>query len=51
MKARHICAVLGIAIAVGSVIFMQSLLATNDAQAPTVAKRLTAPWGAWKVEG
>ena len=51
MKARHICAVLGIAIAVGSVIFMQSLLATNDAQAPAVAKRLTAPWGAWKVEG
>ncbi len=51
MKARHICAVLGISIAVGSIIFMQSLLATNDAQAPAVAKRLTAPWGAWKIDG
>ena len=51
MKARHVCAVLGIAIAVGSIIFMQSLLATNDAQAPAVARRLTSPWGAWKIEG
>lgn len=51
MRARHICATLGIAVAIGAVVFMQSLIATNDAQAPAVAKRLTAPWAAWKVEG
>ena len=51
MKARHVCAAFGIALAVGAVVFMQSLVATNDAQAPAVAKRLTAPWAAWKVEG
>lgn len=51
MKARHICAIVGIAVAVGSVVFMQSLVATNDAQAPKVAERLTAPWQVWKVEG
>ncbi len=51
MKARHICATLGIAIAIGAVVFMQSLVATNDAQAPAVAKQLTAPWAAWKAEG
>ena len=27
------------------------LTATNDAQAPAVAARLTAPWSAWKIEG
>ena len=51
MKARHICAVAGVAIAVGTVVFMQSLVATNDRQAPAVAKRLSAPWAAWQVEG
>ena len=40
MKARHVCAALGIAIAAGSVVFMQSLVATNDAQAVRVAERL-----------
>ena len=40
MKARHLCAVLGIAIAVGAVVFMQSLVATNDHQATAVAERL-----------
>ena len=40
MKSRHICAVLGIAAAVGAVVFMQSLVATNDAQAVRVAERL-----------
>ena len=39
-KARHICAVLGMAVAVGAVVFMQSLVATNDAQAVRVAERL-----------
>ena len=51
MKVRHICAIAGIAVAVGSVVFMQSLVASNDAQAPETARRLSAPWGAWKVEG
>ncbi len=51
MRARHVCAAFGIALAVGAVVFMQSLVATNDAQAPAVAKRLAAPWAAWKVEG
>ena len=40
MKARHICAICGVAIAVGSVVFMQSLVATNDHQATAVAERL-----------
>ena len=40
MKARHVCAVLGIAVAVGAVVFMQSLVATSDAQAVRVAERL-----------
>ena len=42
MKARHFCAVVGIAAATGSVVFMQSLVATNDAQAVRVAERLVA---------
>ena len=42
MKTRYICAVLGIAVAVGAVVFMQSLVATNDAQAVRVAERLIA---------
>lgn len=40
MKARHFCAVLGIAIAAGTVIFIRSLVASNDAQAESVAARL-----------
>ena len=40
MKIRHICAVLGVAIAVGTVTFMQGLVATNDHQAVAVAERL-----------
>jgi len=42
VKTRHVCAVLGIAAAVGAVVFMQSLVATNDAQAVRVAERLIA---------
>ena len=40
MRARHICAVLGIAAAAGAVVFTQSLVATNDAQAVAIAERL-----------
>ena len=40
MKVRHVCAVLGVAIAVGTVTFMQGLVATNDHQATAVAERL-----------
>ena len=40
MKVRHLCAVLGVAIAVGTVTFMSSLVATNDRQATAVAERL-----------
>ena len=51
MKARHICAVAGVAIAACTVVFMQSLVATNDAQAPEIARRISAPWQSWKFEG
>ena len=40
MKVRHICAILGVAIAVGTVTFMQGLVATNDHQALATAERL-----------
>ena len=40
MKARHLCAVAGVAIAVGAVVFMRSLVASNDAQAPARAAEL-----------
>ena len=40
MRVRHICAILGVAIAVGTVVFMQGLVATNDHQAVAVAERL-----------
>lgn len=49
-KARFLCAVLGVAAAVGSVAFTSSLTTTNDAQAPAIAARLTAPWSAWKID-
>ena len=42
MKARNVCAVLGIAVAVGAVVFLRSLVATNDAQAVRVAEKLLA---------
>ena len=40
LKTRHVCAVLGVAIAVGTVTFMQGLVETNDHQATAVAERL-----------
>ena len=40
MKVRHVCAILGIAIAVGAVVFVRSLIATNDRQSVAVAERL-----------
>ena len=40
MKARHVCAVLGVAIAVGTVVFMRGLVEANDHQARAVAERL-----------
>ena len=40
MKVRHVCAILGIAIAVGAVVFVRSLIATNDHQSVAVAERL-----------
>ena len=46
-KARFLCAVLGIAAAVGAVVFTFSLTATNAAQAPALARRAAAPWAAW----
>ena len=39
-KARHVCAVLGVAIAVGTVVFMRGLTAANDYQAVAVAERI-----------
>ena len=50
-KARFLCAVLGIAAAVGAVVFTFSLTATNAAQAPALAKRASAPWAAWRFNG
>ena len=50
-KARFACAVAGIAIAAGTLVFMTSLVATNNAQAPAMAKKASAPWAAWKTEG
>ena len=50
-KARFACAVAGMALAVGSVVFMSSFVSTNRAQAPALARRASAPWAAWKVEG
>ena len=50
-KARFACAVAGCAVAVGVVVFMTSLVATNHAQAPALARRACVPWAAWNVEG
>ena len=50
-KARFACAAVGIALAVGSLVFTTSLVATNNAQAPDAARKACAPWSAWQVEG
>lgn len=50
-KARFACAVAGIAVAVGALVFMTSLVATNNAQAPLVARAASVPWAAWKADG
>jgi len=50
-KARFACAATGVAAAAGAVVFVFSLSATNDAQAPALAARASAPWAAWKIEG
>ena len=50
-KARFACAVTGIAIAVGSLVFATSLAATNAAQAPYLARKSSAPWAAWRADG
>lgn len=51
MKIRHLIAIAGIAIATGIVVFMQSLVATNDAQAQVRAEQMSAPWQGWRIEG
>ena len=51
MKARRLSAVLGVAVAAGAVVFIGSLVATNDHQARAVAARLSAPWQSWQVTG
>ena len=48
-KARFLCAVVGIAAATGSIVFMTSLVATNDAQAPFAAQGAAIPWVAWRT--
>lgn len=50
-KARFACAAFGIAVAVGALVFMTSLVATNNAQAPLTAQAASVPWAAWKTEG
>ncbi len=50
-KARFACAALGIACAVGAVVFVFSLAATNSAQAPRLAKAAARPWSAWRMDG
>ena len=50
-KARFACAVAGIAVAVGALVFMTSFVATNDAQAPRVAEAACRPWAAWRLDG
>ncbi len=49
-KARFFCAAAGTAAAVGAFTFVFSLAATNSAQAPTLARRASAPWRAWRFE-
>jgi ABC-type lipoprotein release transport system permease subunit len=40
VKVRHLCAIIGVAVAAGSVVFMNSLVATNDRQSVAVAERI-----------
>ena len=40
MKARHVCAALGVALSAATVVFMRSLVATSDHQAVAMAERL-----------
>ena len=40
MKARHVCAVVGVALAVGLVVFMHSLARSNDHQGLTFARQM-----------
>ncbi len=48
-KARFLCAVLGISMAAGAIVFSTSLVATNNAQAPAMAKRAARPWSEWRT--
>ena len=50
-KARFACAVTGIAVATGALVFSTSLVETNAAQAPQLAARACVPWTAWRVDG
>ena len=50
-KARFACAALGVAAALGAVVFTYSLKTSNDAQAPALARIAVAPWQSWKVDG
>ncbi len=49
-KARFACASAGVAVATGALVFMASLVATNNAQAPRLAEAASAPWAAWSVD-
>ncbi len=49
-KARLLCAVFGVASAVGGIVFVTSLSETNSAQAPALAERAVAPWAAWEFD-
>lgn len=48
-KARFACAALGVAAAVGAVVFSASLKTSNDAQAPALARHAIAPWQSFAV--
>ena len=50
-KARFACAMAGVAVASGVLVFVTSLVATNNAQAPRAAEAACAPWGAWRLDG
>ena len=50
-KVRFACAAAGVAAAAGAVVFISSLTATNNAQAPALAARAAAPWAAWRFDG
>lgn len=50
-KARFTCAVAGIALSVGAVVFMASFRETNRVQAPYRARTACAPFAAWRTDG